>query len=386
MIIGVNENGLDGLSHDSRDAIARAEVLIGGPRHLALVGAGGRGVAWPVPFDVAPVLAHRGRRVVILASGDPFWFGAGGSIAPHLHPDEWRAIPAPSTFAFMASALGWGLENVSCQGLHAAPFARLRPSLQNGARLFCLLRDGQAPADLAQYLCDLGFGGSELHVMERLGGPHQRIRKITAERFDLTDISAPVAVAILAQGLGLSHALGLPDDAFVNDGQITKRPIRAMTLSALAPRRFEHLWDIGGGSGSVSVEWCLAGGRATTIEPKPQRVDNIRQNAANFGVSHLMQVIHGAAPDALGGLDAPDAVFVGGGGDAELFTVLIPRLRTCTRLVVNSVTLETEALLVALQAQHGGSLIKIDIATAVPLGRMSAWQAARPVVQWSVTL
>ncbi|MFM2365677.1 MAG: hypothetical protein RIR95_284, partial [Pseudomonadota bacterium] len=183
-----------------------------------------------------------------------------------------------------------------------------------------------------------------------------------------------------------SHALGLPDDAFVNDGQITKRPIRAMTLSALAPRRFEHLWDIGGGSGSVSVEWCLAGGRATTIEPKSQRVDNIRQNAANFGVAHLMQVIHGAAPDALGGLDAPDAVFVGGGGDAELFTALIPRLRTGTRLVVNSVTLETEALLVALQAQHGGSLIKIDIATAVPLGRMSAWQAARPVVQWSVTL
>lgn len=386
MIIGVNENGLDGLSHDSRDAIAGAEVLIGGPRHLALVGAGGRGVAWPVPFDVAPVLAHRGRRVVILASGDPFWFGAGGSIAPHLHPDEWRAIPAPSTFALMASALGWGLENVSCHGLHAAPFARIRPILQNGARLFCLLRDGQAPADLAQYLCDLGFGGSELHVMERLGGPHQRIRKITAEHRDMTDISAPVAVAILAQGLGMTHASGLPDDAFVSDGQITKRPIRAITLSALAPRRFEHLWDIGGGSGSVSIEWCLAGGRATTIEPKSQRVDNIRQNAANFGVAHLMQVIHGAAPEALEGLDAADAVFVGGGGDADLFTALFRLLRTGTRLVVNSVTLETEALLVALQAQHGGSLIKIDIATAMPLGRMSAWQAARPVVQWSVTL
>jgi precorrin-6Y C5,15-methyltransferase (decarboxylating) len=386
MIIGVNEDGLDGLSQTSRDAIAAAEIVFGGPRHLDLVGAQSRGVAWPVPFDIAPVLAQRGRAVVILASGDPFWFGAGGSIAPHLAGHEWRAIPAPSTFSLMASGLGWGLEGAQCYGLHAAPFSRILPSLQNNARLLCLVRDGLAPLALAKYLCDNGFGASTMHVMEALGGPRARIRQTTAATFDLTDVTAPVAVAISANGRGLSRASGLNDDQFASDGQITKRPIRALTLAALAPRMGEVLWDIGGGSGSVSVEWCLAGGRAITIEAKPLRVQNIQRNADTFGIAHRMQVIEGTAPLALTGLGLPDAVFVGGGGNQALYGALLPMLARGTRLVANSVTLETDALLVQLQAQHGGELIRIDLASAVPLGRMSAWQAVRPVVQWSVTL
>ena len=385
-IIGLGEDGLAGLQGASRDALAQAEIVFGGGRHLELVGAGLRGRAWPVPFDVAQVLAFRGRAVVVLASGDPFWFGAGGSLMPHLAPGEWVAHPAPSTFSRAASVLGWRLENTACHGLHAAPFARIRPDLQGGARLICLMRDGAAVQDLAAWLCGMGFGGSTLHVLERLGGERQRIRNTTAQDYDLADVSAPVAVAIQAVGTGLSRGFGLADDLFAHDGQITKRGVRAMTLTALAPRPGELLWDIGAGSGSVSVEWCLAGAQAVAFEMNAARVANIRANALTFGVDHRLAVVEGAAPAALADHPAPDAVFIGGGGDAALYAALLPRLRAGTRLVANAVTLETEALLTDLSATHGGSLTKIDIATATPLGRMRGWTAARPVVQWSVVL
>ncbi|MGL6210557.1 MAG: precorrin-6y C5,15-methyltransferase (decarboxylating) subunit CbiE [Paracoccaceae bacterium] len=381
-IVGVGEDGVTGLSDASRDAFAAAEVVFGGPRHLGLVGTRGR--VWPVPFDVAPVLQCRGQRVVVLVSGDPFWFGAGASLVPHLTPGEWVAHPAPSTFAWAASRLGWSLETTACHGLHAAPFARIRADLQNRARLICLLRDGAAPAALAAWLVSMGFGASVLHVLEALGGPRERVRQVRADGFDLTDVVAPVAVAIDAIGAGLPRGFGLPDDLFAHDGQITKRVIRAMTLASLAPRPGERLWDIGAGSGSISVEWCLAGAKAVAVEAKPARAVNIRANAAGFGIEHRLSVVEGAAPDALLGLPTPDAVFVGGGGDAALYDALWPLLPPGARLIANSVTLETEALLVGLRARHGGQLTRIDVAEAGPLGRMLGWNAARPVVQWSV--
>ena len=385
-IIGLGEDGLTGLSDASRDAVARADMVFGGPRHLKLVVAGARGQAWPMPFDIAPVLASRGQAVVVLASGDPFWFGAGGSLMEHLAPGEWVAHPAPSTFSRAASVLGWRLENTACHGLHAAPFARIRPDLHNRAQLICLMRDGAAVRDLAAWLCGMGFGGSTLHVLERLGGERQRICNTTAQDYDFTDVSAPVAVAIQAVGTGLSRGFGLADDLFAHDGQITKRGVRAMTLAVLAPRPGDLLWDIGAGSGSVSVEWCMAGGRAVAFEVNDARVANIRANALTFGVDHRLAAVEGAAPAVLPDQPAPDAVFIGGGGDAALYAALLPLMHAGTRLVANAVTLETEALLVSLSASHGGSLTKIDIATATPLGRMRGWTAARPVVQWSVEL
>jgi len=383
-IIGLGEDGPGGLPDASRAALAAAEVVFGAPRHLALAGAGARGRPWPVPFDVAPVLALRGRAVAVLASGDPFWFGAGGSLVPHLSPDEWRAHPAPSTFAWAAARLGWPLEGVACHGLHAAPFARLTGDLHDGARLICLLRDGAAPLALAHWLTAQGFGASTLHVLESLGGPQERVRAATAAGFALTDVAAPVAVAIAARGQGQPTGFGLPDDAFAHDGQITKRPIRAITLSTLAPRPHQRLWDLGAGSGSISVEWCLAGGFASAVEVKPSRAETIRANAARFGVEHRLQVVTGAALAHLQALPPPQAVFVGGGGDGALHAALWPVLPVGTRLVANAVTLDSEALLVALHAARGGSLMRIDVAVAEPLGRMRGWQAARPVVQWSV--
>lgn len=338
-----------------------------------------------MPFDVAPVLAHRGQPTVALASGDPFWFGAGSSLMPHLAPGEWQAHPAPSTFSLAAARLGWRLEETTCLGLHAAPFARLRPHLAQGAQLIVLLRDAQAPAALAAWLDGAGFGTSRLHVLQALGGPQERITKTTAAGFNLTNIAAPVAVAIEAMGEGLPQTPGLPDHLFATDGQITKSPIRALTLAALAPRKDEVLWDLGAGSGSISVEWCLAGGRAHAVERRADRAANIRANALGFGVDHRLTLHPGASHDLIATLPRPDAVFVGGGGDAALFKRLFGVLPPGIRLVANGVTLETEALLVALHASHGGTLTRIEIASAAALGTMRGWQPARPVVQWSVT-
>lgn len=390
-IIGIGEDGLPGLSAASRAALDAADQVWGAPRHLALAGIeAGRARVWPVPFALDGLLAGRDAatgalpRIAMLVSGDPFWHGAGGSVAQHLAPGAWRAYPAPSTFSLAAARLGWRIEDTLCIGLHAVPFARLRPDLSPGLQAICLMRDGDAPAAFAAWLTEQGFGASDLWVLERLGGPSERIRQTTAAAFALTGIAAPVAVALRAKGApGLPRAPGLPDSGFAHDGQITKAPVRALTLAALAPRAGEMLWDMGAGSGSVSVEWCLAKGRAIAVERRPDRAANIRTNAAAFGVDHRLTVVeadHAALPD----LPPPQAVFVGGGFDAALFAALWPVLPPGARLVVNAVTLETEALLAALHTAHGGELLRIELARAAPLGALRGWRPSRPVVQWAV--
>jgi precorrin-6Y C5,15-methyltransferase (decarboxylating) len=387
-VIGLNEDGLCGLSSTARKALDAAAVIFGGPRHLELAQVGARGQAWPVPFSVDPVLALRGQKVVILASGDPFWFGAGGSIVPHLSPGEWRSFPAPSTFALAANQLGWRLEDTRCFGLHATPFAQLLGHLHKNQQLICLLRDRAAPAELAAWLVAQGAAQTEMHVMERLGGPQERLRHARADGFDLTDVQAPVAVALhITQNAGRANSPGLPDDSFAHDGQITKQPIRTLTIAALAPRKGALLWDIGAGSGSISVEWCLAGGRAVAMEAKPQRCANITSNIAGFGLAQQMTLVEGKVePTRLHNLPQPDAVFIGGGANEALVAALFDLLPQGTRLVINGVTLETEMLLADWHARKGGSLLRIELANAAPLGTMRGWQPARPVVQWSVVL
>ncbi|MEH7827578.1 precorrin-6y C5,15-methyltransferase (decarboxylating) subunit CbiE [Gemmobacter denitrificans] len=383
-ILGLGEDGPEGLGSASRAALDRAEIIFGGPRHLALVGAGDRGRAWPVPFSTAPVLAQRGRRCVVLASGDPFWHGAGGSLLSDLTTGEWVSHPAPSSFQLACNRLGWRMEEVLCLGLHAAPFARLRPLLHRGARALVTLRDGAAAAELADWLAANGHGSAQITLLERLGGPHERIRALPTDAAADTP-AAPLLAAITARDPGLPRASGLPDDLFAHDGQITKRPIRALTLSALAPRAGEHLWDLGAGSGSISVEWALAGGTSSAVETRADRLPNIRANAEAFGLAHRLAAHHGDHAALLPGLPRPDAVFIGGGLSPDLILRLWDMLAPGTRLVANAVTLENEATLYAAQAQHGGSLLRIDLAQSGQLGRFRDWQAARPVVQWSVT-
>lgn len=386
----MGEDGPDGLPPASRAVLEAAEIVMGPPRHLGLLpDLKAERIEWPVPFaDGLPILQGlRGRRVAVLASGDPFWFGAGSVIARDFAPGEWRAFPAPSVFSLAAARLGWPLERTSCLGLHAAPFAQLRPHLAPGAQALVLLRDGSAVRDLAAWLTGLDFGESTLWVMEALGGPRQRVRGTTAAEYDLTDVHHPVCVGLKIGGAGevIPAASGWPDGLFDHDGQITKRPLRALTLSALAPRPVEHLWDIGAGSGSISIEWlaCHPSMHATAVEADPARADRIRTNAAALGADRL-RVVEGRAPEVLDGLAPPQAVFIGGGLSEALLSDLWARLGSGTRVVANAVTLESEALLVAWQAAQGGNLLRVELAEAQPLGTRRGWRTAYPVMQWSV--
>ena len=391
-IIGLGEDGPDGLSPASLDALRAADVIMGSERHLSLVKCGsGQRVTWPVPFeDGLPVLdGLRGRNVAVLASGDPFWFGAGSVIARRFAPGEWRAIPGASVFSLAAARLGWPLEGVTCLGLHAAPFARLRPHLATGQLAIATVRDGAAVGELAAYLDFLGFGKSRMHVLEALGGPRERCRDVSAGTYALDDVTHPVAVAVEVAGsnVSLSAASGQPDDVFESDGQMTKRPVRAITLSALAPRPGERLWDIGSGSGSVAIEWLMAHAstQAAAIEMRADRAARIRKNANALGQDRLL-VVEGKVPESLSGLDAPNAVFIGGGLDRNLLDWISVNLAPGTRVVANAVTLETSALLTEAQAELGGTLTKVELAEAAPVGRFRGWRASYPVVQLSVVL
>ncbi|MCX7567112.1 precorrin-6y C5,15-methyltransferase (decarboxylating) subunit CbiE [Sulfitobacter sp. F26169L] len=391
-IVGLGEDAPEGLSRASLAALDTAEIVMGPARHLSLLpDVDAEQIAWPVPFadGIARLIALRGRRVVVLASGDPFWFGAGSSITRLLEPDEWVALPGPSTFSLVAARMGWPLEQTECFGLHAAPLTRLRPELACGVRMIVLLREGAAVHALAAYLCESGFGDSSLTVFEAVGGPRARQTNAIASTLPETEFAHPVCVAleVTGQGAVLPRASGRPDVWFESDGQMTKRPVRALTLSALAPRPFEHLWDIGGGSGSVGIEWLLTDMSlsATCIEPRADRAARIVQNAATLGVDRL-HVVQGVAPDALEGLTPPDVVFVGGGLSFALLEWLEVHLPAGTRIVANAVTLESEALLAQTHARLGGDLLRIELAQAAPLGKLRGWKSSYPLVQWSAVL
>ncbi len=301
----------------------------------------------PVPFadGIPELLAERGRRVVMLASGDPFWFGAGATLARHLAPGEWRALPSPSTFSLAASTLGWALEGVTCLGLHARPLTRLRPYLHRGRRLLVLLRDGAAVNELAGWLAHVGFGASRLHVMEALGGTEERVRSVRADAELPDDISHPVAVGLEVDGDGPALPLmpGRSDDWFEHDGQITRQVVRAATLAALAPTPGERLWDIGTGSGSVAIEWLLAHPDNRAWVSSAMRKGRLGRattpgNSVSTGSRwwrRCLEMLNGKTPEDL---PLPDAVFIGGGLSEALLTALWLRLRSGTRLVANAVT------------------------------------------------
>jgi precorrin-6B C5,15-methyltransferase / cobalt-precorrin-6B C5,C15-methyltransferase len=391
-IVGVGENGVDGLAPAARAMIADAAFVFGGKRHLALVGALVRGVArpWPTPFDraVEEVLAQRGRQVCVLASGDPFHHGVGTVLARQIGAEEMLTIPAPSAFSLAAARLGWSIPETTLLSLHARAIDLLRPHLQPRARVLALTSDASAPPAIAQLLTETGFGASRLIVLEALGGPRERMRRCAARSFDLTGIdplnTLAIEVAAEPHARVIARAPGLPDAWFEHDGQITKREIRALTLSSLAPRRGDLLWDIGAGAGSIAIEWMLADPtlRAIAIEARPDRAARIARNAAALGVPNL-DVCAGTAPAALRDLASPDAIFIGGGvSDAGLLDAAIAALRSGGRLVVNAVTLDSEALLIARYRAAGGELLRLSVARAAPLGTTAGWRPALPITQW----
>ena len=330
----------------------------------------------------------RGRQVCVLASGDPFFYGVGSVLANHVKPEETLVVPAPSAFSLAAARLGWALPDIALVSVHGRELDRIRPHLHPCARVLALTSDNDGPAALARLLTELGFGTSRLTVLEALGGANERVRRAQAARFDLADIAALNTVAVEVEAAPgarvIAYGAGLDDALYEHDGQITKREIRAITLSSLAPLRGQLLWDIGAGSGSVAIEWMLAhpSMRAVAIEAREDRAARIRRNAAAFGVPGL-EIIEGRAPDLLRELARPDAIFIGGGASAPgVLDAAIGALRPGGRLVVNAVTLETEAELAPRHAALGGTLTRIAISRAEAVGGKTGWRAAMPVTQW----
>jgi precorrin-6B C5,15-methyltransferase / cobalt-precorrin-6B C5,C15-methyltransferase len=386
-IIGIGEDGA--LSSTARALIADASTIFGGARHLALVGptqAAQR--SWPSPFSlgVAEVLERRGAPTVVLASGDPFFFGVGATLAEKIAGDEIFCLPAPSTFALVAARLAWSQQDCALLSLHGRAFERVTPHLQPERKLIALSWDETTPARLATHLSERGFGRSVVHVLENLGGPRERIRSAVAADFALRDISPLNAVAVELTADPDARVIpltpGLPDEWFEHDGQLTKRDVRAVTLSALAPRKGELLWDIGAGAGSIAIEWMLAdpANRAVAIERDEVRAARIARNAAALGVPDL-ELLRGAAPAALAGLERPDAIFVGGGG-GDTLEAAWAALPSGGRIVVNAVTIETQGLLFEAFAARGGDLVHVQIAKARAVGRFHGLDPAMGVLQW----
>jgi precorrin-6B C5,15-methyltransferase / cobalt-precorrin-6B C5,C15-methyltransferase len=396
-IVGIAEDGIEGLGELARGLIESAEFVFGGSRHLSLATPLIRGTArpWGTPFDesVSEVLGYRGRPVCVLASGDPFQHGVGSVLARHVAADETIAIPAVSAFSLAASRLLWPLPQLALLSLCGRSLDLIRPHLHPGARILALTSGARAPAAIAALLCTTGFGESTVTVLEALGGPRERVRAARASAFGIDQIDSlnTVAIDVAASPSAriLPRVAGLPDELFEHDGQITKREIRALTLSALAPRHAELLWDIGAGSGSIAIEWMLTDPSlsAVAIERRSDRTARIRRNANAFGVPDL-QVIEAAAPQALNNLPPPNAIFIGGGATSPgLIETAQAALLPNGRLVVNAVTLETEVVLLNAHAQHGGTMTRVEIHHARPVGgeggRFSSWRPSNPIVQWT---
>jgi len=388
-ILGIGEDGA--LTPTAETLLANAVLVVGGERHLALADRLIRGdrSTWSSPMDrtLADIAARRPAPVAVLASGDPYWFGAGATLARHVPVAETQCIPAPSAFTLACAALGWALQDCVTLSFCGRGFGPLLPALQPGARILALSADADTPAAVAALVAARGFGPSRLWILEALGGPGHRIRTSSAAGFDmdgvhpLNMVAIEVAAAPGAQVIPL--ASGLPDDAFEHDGQLTKREIRAVTLSTLAPRRGQVLWDVGCGSGSVGIEWCLRhpANQAIGIDGGRDRAARARRNAAALGTA--LQVVDGSAPGALAGLMQPDAVFIGGGAaDPGVIDAAWDALPPDGRLVANAVTIETEAALLAARARLGGTLTRLSVERLDRIGAMHGYRPAMTVTQW----
>ena len=386
-VTGIGEDGFTGLGKAARHALLAASKIFGSQRQLDLLPPCIRGerLTWPSPFSLDALLAMRGEPVCVLASGDPMFFGVGASLARQLPSNEMLILPASSSCSLAAARMGWPLQDVVTLSVVARPIAALNAQLFSGVRLLVLSNDGQSPAAIAALLRERGFGPSRLSVLEHLGGEAER--RIDGIANDWTDPQVAdlnlIAIECIAESTTprLSRLAGLPDSAFKHDGQLTKRDVRAITLARLAPVPGELLWDVGAGSGSIGIEWMRAhpGCRALAIEADEGRQHLIEHNRDALGVPGL-QLIRGSAPQALDGLERPDAIFIGGGVTRDgVLDTCWAQLKPGGRLIANAVTLQSEMTLMAWREQHGGELTRIHIAQAQPLGDFDTWRQALPI-------
>lgn len=390
-VVGMGADGWDGLPASSKALVEGAASLLGGRRHLDLIPERPRQerIGWPSPLrDALPdLLAHLSGPVVALASGDPLVSGIGTTLLDVLKPEQVTVVPAVSSVALARAAMGWPAESASVVSVVGRDVRLVVPALSAGRRLLVLSSDESTPAAVAELLVDLGWGDSRLVVLGDLGGATESRYECTARTWDGVAPRLNV-LAVEVRGTGPGWATGgvLPDDAFEHAGQITKRDLRASALARLAPAPGQLLWDVGAGSGSIGVEWMRAwpSARAIALEPRADRAALVRRNAERHGVPGL-RVVTATAPAGLAGLDAPDAVFVGGGATVDgVLDTCWAALRPGGRLVVHAVTAETEAVLLDRYRRYGGELVRLRVERAEPLGTFTGWTPARAVSQWSI--
>ena len=384
-VVGIGEDGLEGLAPAVRAIVESAEVLVGGERHHRLTeGARGERIAWPSPWDamLGTLDGLRGRRVVVLVTGDPLWFSGGERIAAAF-PGEVAVHPHPGAFQLAASRMGWPLDSVECLTAHGRPVERVLPHLAPGARLLLLAEAGTAE-QLARLLAGRGWGPSRIAALFQMGGPAEGRAEATAEDWagETPALTTLAVECIPGPGAVVLPRTGLPDEAFESDGTMTKREVRAATLARLMPLPGQLLWDVGLGSGTVAIEWMRAakGARAVGVEPRADRRAMAAANAVALGVPDL-RIVEGEAPGALDGLPLPDAVFLGGGVSEAAFDVAWGALKPGGRLVANAVTLESQAVLMGLHGRQGGDLVRIAVSRAEPVGRLTGWRPAMEVMQ-----
>jgi precorrin-6Y C5,15-methyltransferase (decarboxylating) len=392
-VIGVGEDGLEALPRALQALIERAELIVGGERHLAMAThARAEKKSWtsPLSLTIDDIWSRRGRPVVVLATGDPMHFGIGVSLAKRVPADEMAVYPHISAFSLAAARMRWPLADTECLTIHGRPLDLLAGAVAPGRKLLLLSHDGTSPAEVARRLGELGYGSSELTVLEHMGGQRERIYAGRADAWahpraaDLNTLAVLCRATDSARALSLSS--GLPDEAFQHDGQLTKCEIRAATLSALRPLPGQLLWDVGAGSGSIAIEWLRIHHSlsAIAIESDEARQALIEANAANLGMPHL-KLVKGTAPQAYDGLADPDAIFIGGGlGDAGVVEGAWDRLKSGGRLVANAVTAEGEAQLFAWHGKLGGEMTRISVARLSPVGDLHGWRPLMPVTQYWV--
>ena len=390
-IIGMGADGYEGLSAKARLKLADADVIVGSDRMLKLIPPSpAERHQWPQPFSAAyeQIRAFRGRRTVILATGDPLNYGIARKILEVLPFAEMEIIPHLSAFSLAAARMGWSLPDCDTLTLHGRPAAGLEAFIQPGVRLLALTEDASTIGEAARRLTARGYGGSAITVLENMGGSDERISSFRAQDFaggSYSDLNTLAIHCIAGPGAAhLPRVPGLPDDAYVHDGQLTKREVRAATLAALGPSPEALLWDVGAGCGSVAIEWMRAarGAQAIAFESNEERLRMIAENADRLGTPRLI-VVPGQAPDTLAGQPAPDAVFIGGGMDVPgVFEAAWGALKPQGRMVANVVTLEGELHLVDLQEKHGGELVRIEVSHQTNIGKLRALKPRMAVLQW----
>ncbi|MEM8749624.1 MAG: precorrin-6y C5,15-methyltransferase (decarboxylating) subunit CbiE [Pseudomonadota bacterium] len=392
-IIGIGEDGFDGLQPAAKDALEKAEIIIGGDRHHNLTArVTAKRLKWPSPFDamIDEIKSHKGRAIVVLVTGDPLWYSVGARILRAIPADEICFHPQLSAFQWASVRMGWSLADCDTLTIHGRANSQILPHIAPRARLLVLTKDASSPGEVAQMLQERGFGQSRMTVLAALGGDREQRFDGVAENWTHT---APdfhtLAIECVASETAswFPRTGGLPDEAFVSDGQMTKQDVRAVTIAKLMPFADAVLWDVGAGCGSVSIEWMRAarGAISFAVEPKQNRRDMIAENARRLGAEKI-KIINGKAPDALSDLPTPDAIFIGGGlTNPDVFETCWQRLQVGGRLVANVVTLESETRLLDLHATYGGHLVRLSVQAAEPVGPYRGWRSAMPVTQWSIT-